>query len=111
MLEHLRNESGSGAIAISISKNHPFKVSEIRLTLGATSSDLGDLAVSIDSRLGAAYDHELAAPDPNEDLTAVTSWRYADPVPPIVFPGDSLKVTWPNTGNKAWAVEILGELA
>lgn len=111
MLEHLHNESGAGAVAISVAKLHPFKVAEVRLTLGATSADLGDLSVSIDSRLGSAYDHELAAPDANEDLTLVTSWRYADPVPTIIFPGDALKVTWPNAGDKAWAVEILGESA
>jgi len=69
------------------------------------------MAVSLDSRLGDEYDHELAAPDTNEDLTAVTSWRYADPVPPVIFPGDAVKVAWPNTGNVAWAVEIIGERA
>jgi len=111
MLEHLHSETGSGAIAISVTKRHPFKVAEVRLTLGATATDLGDMSVSIDSRMGSAYDHELAAPDTNEDLATVTSWRYADPVPTIIFPGDALKVTWPNTGNKSWAVEILGESA
>lgn len=102
--------TGAGAINISHSQSHAYLLKEVRLTLSAVTTDLDDLAVSIDSSLGAAYDTTLAIPDGDSaDLTAITSWRYADPVPPVIIPGDVLKITWPNTGTKTWAIEIIGE--
>lgn len=99
--------TGSGAIAISVQLKDVYRLIEVRLTISAATTDLDDFAVAIDSELGAVYDHLLCAPSADEDLTAVTSFRYADPVPPVIFPGDSLKITWPNTGTKTWAVEII----
>jgi hypothetical protein len=102
-----KSYSGSGAIAISLQQKQAYKLAEVRLTLSAATTDLGDFAVSLDSELGTAFNTVLCRPDSEEDLTVVTSFRYADPVPPIVFPGDVLMVAWPNTGTKTWAVEII----
>jgi len=106
----LHNETGSGAVNITIQPTvRYYRVAEVRLHLSAAATDLDDFSVAIDSGLGSAYDSVLAAPDPIEDLSVVTSWRYADPVPPIVFGDDKLVITWPNAGAKTWAIEVIGE--
>ena len=108
----LHKSTGAEAVNIAI-PNQPgasaYRLLEVRLHLNEAAADLSSFAVSLDSELGAAYDSVLAAPDPDEDLTVVTSWRYADPVPPVIFPGDTLKITWPNAGGKTWAIEVIGE--
>lgn len=105
-LQNLHQSTGSGAVAITISKNYAFEMAEIRVTLGADSTDLADLSVSVDSRHGSAYDHEIAAPD--SPASTVRSWRYADLVPFTIFPGDVLEITWPNTDTVTWGIEVLG---
>ena len=99
--------SGNGAVSITIEKKQLYRLAEVRLTLGAVVADLDAFAVRLDSALGAGFDHLLAAPDANEDLAVVKSFRYADPVPPVIFPGDKVTIIWPNAGGVAWAVEII----
>lgn len=105
----IMHQTGSGAVAINHIHAQAYRVAEIRLHLGGTVTDLKNLLAKIDSEHGAAYDFLVAKPDSySADLTAITDWRYADLVPPIVFPGDRLKVDWPNTGNVTWSIEIIG---
>jgi hypothetical protein len=105
----IHNAAGTGPIAISISKeDFQYFLAEVRLTLGTTTTDLADFSISIDSRLGAEYDHEVSSPDPDLDLTVVTSFRYADQVPPVILKDDKLVISWPNVGGVSWGIEILG---
>jgi hypothetical protein len=105
----IHNSTGSGPISVSISKeDFQYFLAEVRLTLGATTTDLANFSISIDSRLGAEYDHEVSSPDTDLDLTAVTSFRYADQVPPVIKLGDKLVISWPNTGGVSWGLEVLG---
>jgi len=108
-LRRIKHATGAAAINMTVTDNLPFFVQEIRLTLSAVTTDLDDFEARIDSELGSAFDHLVCAPDGvNEDLSVVTSYRYADIVPVVIFPGDALKITWPNVGTKTWAVEVIG---
>jgi len=100
--------TGAEAIALTLQVSDVYKLAEVRLTLGAVSADLDDFVISLDSEMGAAWDSILAAPDPNDDLAAALAFRFADPVPPVIFPGDKVKIVWPNAGGKAWAIDIIG---
>jgi len=100
--------SGTEAIDLTVQVPFTYRLAEARLTLGAVSADLGDLSITLDSELGAGFDNVISTPDPDEDLAATTSFRYADIVPPIIFPGDAIKIAWPNVGGKAWALDIIG---
>jgi len=104
----IHKSTGSGAVDIEIARPQQFYVSEVRLTLSEGCSDLGDFTVIVDSELGSDFDHLLATPDPDEDLTVVTSFRYADTAHPVLFPGDVLAIAWPNTDSVTWAVEVIG---
>ena len=101
--------TGAAAIDLSFDFSMPYLLREVRLKLSAVTTDLDDFVISLDSETGAAYDSIIAMPDATEDLTVVTTFRYADPVPMIIFPGDRVKVEWPNTGTKTWAVDVIGE--
>jgi len=107
-LRRIAKSTGAGVVAMTVTDSAPFFVKEVRLTISAATTDLEEFAVSIDSELGSEYDHLLSAPSADEDLSAVTSFRFADPVPPVIFPGDRLKINWPNIGTKTWAVEVIG---
>ena len=102
------NATGEGIVAITIDREDLYKLAEIRLTLSAATTDLGEFVVRLDSELGADYDTILATPDPNDDLAAATSFRFADPVPPVIFPGDKVLINWPNAGLVTWAIDIIG---
>ena len=102
--------TGNGPIALAIRRENAYGLAEMRLTLGAPAADLSSFALRLDAENGPAFDHILAAPDPNEDLAVVTSFRYADPVPPAIFPGDSVSITWPNAGGVVWAIDIIGSM-
>lgn len=105
----LKRATGLAAVDISIPFDTTYRLTEVRLTLSAAAADLDEFAVGLDSAQGAAFDTVLAAPDPAEDLSTVTSWRFADPSPPVIFSGDSLTITWPNAGGVTWAIEVIGE--
>ena len=102
--------TGAEAIALTITNNQAYRLAEVRLTLGAVSADLADFVVSLDSEIGAAWDTILATPDPNEDLANALAFRFADPAPPVIFPGDKVKIVWPNAGGKTWAIDIIGSM-
>jgi len=100
--------TGSGAINLTIQPPISCRLLEARLSLDEPATDLSSFAINLDSGLGAAWDSILAAPDPvAQDLSVVTSWRYADPVPPIVFHDDRIVVSWPNAGGVTWALDII----
>ena len=102
--------TGNGAISLTVQVPEAYKLAEVRLTLGAVSADLATLVISLDSEMGAAWDTILATPDPNEDLAAALAFRFADPAPPVIFPGDKVKIVWPNAGGKTWAIDIIGSM-
>jgi hypothetical protein len=106
---HFRVYNATGAAAIDIDRQMgvPYKLAEVRLHLSATTTDLANLTIAIDSSLGAAYDVLIVKPT-GTDLTTITDWRYAPEVPPLIFPGDVLKIDWANTGTKTYGIEIIG---
>jgi len=100
--------TGNGAVNLVIENNNTYKLAEMRLTLGTVSTDLADFSVRLDSEMGAPFGHILGAPDPDDDLFVTTSFRIADQVPPIIFPGDKVVITWPNAGGVIWAIDLIG---
>jgi len=104
----IHHATGDRAISETVQKDYPYFLTEVRVTLSGVVSDLASLSVYLDSHLGSEYDHLLGAPDSSVDLSAVTSFRYADQVPPLIDPKDKLIVSWPNAGEVVWGLEILG---
>ena len=104
----ISSATGEGIMALTIDRADIYRLAEVRLTLSGVVTDLDEFIIRLDSELGADYDTILATPDPNDDLAAATSFRFADPVPPVIFPGDKVLVNWPNAGTVTWAIDIIG---
>jgi hypothetical protein len=94
--------TGSGAIALTLSPEVAFQVSEVRVHLNAAGG-AGNLTISLDSVAGAVYDVVLAT----VDMTAVVDLAWLPTRPHDFVAGDQLKVVWANVGGKTYGVEIV----
>jgi len=98
-------ESGGQAIDhVSPPQSSQRTLKAITISWGIAPVTAGDLVVSLDSQLGAAWDTEIYRIDPSDDgLTAVLLTDVNLPV----FVGDKLTVAYANPDGRTIGIQII----
>ena len=103
-MEQHKYETGATAIAYSFDAEKSVHVTEVRVHLSAVGGAAENLVIKHNSALGAAYDvvHLTQA------MAAVTDlvWR-PDLGPWYIAKGDTLDITYANSNNRTYGLEIL----
>lgn len=96
-------ETGSAAISYSLDKDRVILVKQVRLHLSAAGG-AGDLTITLNSALGAAYDVNIVT----EDMTLVTDLIW-NPNGDLFYlaPDDTLDIAWANANTRTYGLEIL----
>jgi hypothetical protein len=94
--------TGAAALDEAMVPTSAYQIEEIRLHLSVPCAVAEDLTIQLDSGVGAAYDTTFVQQNMNGVQNVV--WQ---PSRPLLFNnGDELDITFPNTGNATWGLEI-----
>jgi hypothetical protein len=94
--------TGAAALSETLAPASAYQIEEIRLHLSVPCAVVEDLAIQLDSGAAAAYDTTLV----QQNMNGVQSLLW-QPARPLLFNnGDEIDITFPNTGNATWGLEI-----
>lgn len=77
---------------------------QISINFSAAPTTSENITLVIDSASGAAYDRPLLTLDPSVD--SLTTWEQQPEPPPIIMPGDVIKVDYANTDDLGVGVSL-----
>ena len=98
--DEVSRETGSGAIAYTLLAGRNIRVLGVMLHLSSTGVN-EDFTMSIDSAAGEAYDTVLFS----QDMNHLTDLYLTDGF--IIPQGDSLSITFANTGAATYGLTVL----
>jgi hypothetical protein len=95
--------TGNGVLNREISPDVDGQLESVRITLGAASATSEELVVKILSASGSQYNITLEA----QDMNTLSYHVFLPTRPHYFFKGDQISVTWTNTNDVVWNLEIL----
>jgi hypothetical protein len=95
--------AGNGPINSEILPSSAGEIDSLRLTLSGTSGTSETLLVKLLSASGSAFNITLHSQDINSLSYHV--WQPTRPHP--FFAGDVIAVTWSNTNDVSWGLEVI----
>lgn len=95
--------TGSAAISYSLAPTNTEQILEVRIHLSAAGG-AGNLTITHNSALGAAYDVNLLT----QDMTAVQDlvWNPDGDFHELA-PGDSFDIAWANANTRTYGLEVI----
>jgi hypothetical protein len=99
--------TGAAAIAASLTvpAGKTYQLDAITLALSTAPTTAGDLTVTLNAAVGAAYDALLYTVDPS--ATAMTSLVWQPNVPTFLEAGDALDVAYANADLRTYGLRIM----
>lgn len=93
--------TGSAAVAMEVNPARPFQLEGMKIHLSAAGG-AGNLTITLDSGVGAAYDAVLLT----QDMTSVVDYLWV-PTRPIkcTHASDHLDIVWANANSKTYGIE------
>lgn len=102
-MERWSASGGTGAVSASFVPSAQVAVFQIKFTLESGSGQNADtFAAAISSALGANFAGTLAS----QNMNGLTTYIFSNAGGYLLFSGDSLGFTFPNSGNLAWGIEL-----
>lgn len=96
------NATGAAAVSQTITFTDDVELKEFRIHLSAAGG-AGNLTITLDSALGAAYDSVLLT----QDMTAVTDYVWRPSPGPHFMKDDKIVIAWANAGTKTYGLEVI----
>jgi hypothetical protein len=93
--------TGSAAVAYAKTFDDEAFVREIRYHMGVAAG-AETLTVSLDAQAGSAYDCTLGS----QAMNTLLDYYYRPEIPLHFVKGDILKITFANSGNRTWGIEV-----
>ena len=94
--------TGAAALDETLTPTSAFQIEEIRLHLSAPCTVAEDLTIQLDSGTAAVYDTTIV----QQNMNGVQDLLWQPPRPILFNNGDEIDITFPNTGNATWGLEI-----
>jgi len=95
--------AGTETVKTMYSDDHPFEFLGFKVTLNAASATSENLTITIDSKVGSAFDNLIYS----RDMDTIADINNMFDVPRKCFPGDKIDVAWDNTDDRTWAIELI----
>jgi len=96
------NATGAAAVSQTITFTDDVELREFRIHLSAAGG-AGNLTITLDSVLGAAYDAVLLT----QDMTSVVDYVWRPSPGPMFMVGDKIVIAWANAGEKTYGLEVI----
>ena len=94
---------GNGPVNVEITPSTEGAIDSVRLTLSAASSTSEVMLVKLLSASGPAFNVTLNS----QDINSLSYYVWQPTRPHPFFTGDQIAVTWTNTNDVSWALEII----
>jgi len=106
IMSNIKTDRATGSAGVAYAKTFDDEVfvREIRYHMGVAAG-AETLTVSLDAQAGSAYDCILAT----QAMNTLLDFYYRPEVPMHFVKGDILKVTFANSGNRTWGIEVIFE--
>lgn len=96
--------TGAAAVSKTITFTKAAKLKEVRVHLSAAGA-AGDLTITMDSSLGAAYDTVLLT----QDMTSVVNYQWRPDSDLFLQSGDAIVTAWANASTRTYGIEFIFE--